>query len=212
MLIMLSACELDNDRRHTSTPEKAGSSLRSGDILFQDSAPHSGQAEEIKRLTNSRWSHCGIYFERPDIGAVVVEAVGRSRKMQEWQTWKNSGADGRVEARRLRGGLSPQQTEKLWNSAMTYAGRPYDLRFAWGTEAIYCSELVWLAYRDAVGVEVGRLGRLGDFNLNSPDARKLIEREGSWDSVEEARRHADMNVISPQAVLDSDRLESVSVR
>jgi hypothetical protein len=113
MLIMLSACELDNDRRHTSTPEEAGSSLRSGDILFQDSAPHSGQAEEIKRLTNSRWSHCGIYFERPDIGAVVVEAVGRSRKMQEWQTWKNSGADGRVEARRLRGGLSPQQTREI---------------------------------------------------------------------------------------------------
>lgn len=95
---------------------------------------------------------------------------------------------------------------------MTYAGRPYDLRFAWGTEAIYCSELVWLAYHDALGVEVGRLGRLRDFNLNSPDARKLIEREGSWGSVEEARRHADMNVISPQAVLDSDRLESVSVR
>lgn len=210
-LALLSACPSVANRSNASSPGVTNG-LRSGDIVFQDSAPHSGQANQIKRLTNSSWSHCGIYFDRPGIGAVVVEAVGRSRKWQAWQSWKDSGAGKRVGIRRLRGGLNSQQTEKLWRSAMEYAGRPYDLRFAWGTEAMYCSELVWLAYRDAVATEIGRLGRFGDFNLDSQDARELIERDGSWGSIEEARRHADMKVISPQAVWDSERLEPVSLR
>jgi uncharacterized protein YycO len=184
--------------------------LHSGDIVFQDSAPHSGQAEEIKKLTKSKWSHCGIYFQRPD-GPIVVEAVGRARKYQPWDAWKASGAQSKVEVRRLRSGLTPEQVDKLWTAAMGYAGRPYDLRFAWGPNEIYCSELVWLAYHDAKLGDVGRLGRLGDFDLSSPEAQRLIVRPGSWGSVEEARRHADMQVISPQAVLDSDRLDSITI-
>lgn len=62
----------------------------SGDIVFQDTsvlaaagtAPVTLQAgEAIKKLTNSQWSHCGIFFYRKHLGAVVVEGDGASGKL-----------------------------------------------------------------------------------------------------------------------------------
>jgi hypothetical protein len=75
---------------------------------------------------------------------------------------------------------------------------------------IYCSELVWLAFHDAGLGDIGHLGHLADFDLDSPEAKDLIECEGSWGSIKEAHRHDEMNVISPQAVLESELLEPVA--
>jgi hypothetical protein len=186
------------------------SGLKSGDIVFQDSEPHSGQAPAIKKLTKSKWSHCGIYFDRPG-GPVVVEAVGVDHQYKSWTDWRDSAADKKVEARRLKTGVTAEQVDKLWTCALTYAGKHYDLKFEWGPERIYCSELVWLAFHDAGLGDVGQLGHLGDFDLDSKEGRKLIERDGSWGTVEEAHLHDEMNVISPQAVLESDLLEPVAV-
>jgi uncharacterized protein YycO len=180
--------------------------LRSGDIVFQDSSPTSTvQAGPIKKLTRSDYSHCGIYFERAGLGPVVVEAVGRSRKYLPWEQWRRKGTDGEVTVRRLNRALTQNELEQLWRKSISYAGRTYDIKFAWDNEAIYCSELVWKSYRDALGIEIGKVQRLGDFDLESREGRILTERPGSWGSVAAVPR--DEKVVSPQAVLESRHLQ-----
>jgi hypothetical protein len=205
LLVTLNACQTPPG----SNPSRAAGDglLRSGDIVFQDSSPHSGQAPAIKALTRSQWSHCGIYFERPG-GAVVIDGNGSTRAVA-WQNWRNHGDGGRFAAYRVRNQLSDEQVRGLWTAATRYDGRPYDLRFAWDDANIYCSELIWKAYRDALGLQVGRVQRLRDFDLRSPLAEPLITRDGGWGSVAIAEAHGDERVVSPQAIVESELLQRV---
>lgn len=190
------------------SPAAATGSLRSGDIVFQDSSPHSNQAPAIKALTRSDWSHCGIYFEQAGGGAVVIDGNGKG-EVVTWQTWRDGGDGKRFAAYRLRKQLSDEQVRGLRTAANRYDRLPYDLKFAWGDKEIYCSELIWKAYRDALGLEVGRVQRLSDFNLRSKIARPLIMREGGWGSVEKAEANGNERVVSPQAIVDSGLLQRV---
>jgi hypothetical protein len=62
---------------------------------------------------------------------------------------------------------------------------------------MYCSELVWKTYKNALGVEVGKLRKLKDFDLTSPTVkRQLALRYG--DKVP-----LDSTVVSPADVFDS---------
>ena len=40
-------------------------------------------------------------------------------------------------------------------------GKPYDPRFGWGDEALYCSELIHKAFLRGAGVALGEKERLG---------------------------------------------------
>ncbi len=204
--LLLMGCQIPSVRN--SRPAPGNDSLRSGDIVFQDSSPHSAQAGQIKALTRSRWSHCGIYFEQAAGGAVIIDGNG-TRGAVPWPEWRQSGEGGRFAAYRLRNELSEPQVRSLRTAADRYDRRPYDLKFAWDDEAIYCSELIWKAYRDALGMEVGRVQRLGEFDLTSPLARPLIVREGSWGTVENAEAHGNERVVSPQAIIESTLLRPV---
>ena len=186
--------------------------LKSGDIVFQDSEvdaqghKHSGQAGPIKELTKSDWSHMGIYFEKPG-GAVVVEAIGTAHKEIPWSEWRGHGAGENYAVRRLKGGLDAPAVKALYEAATKYAGQPYDFKFAWSDDEIYCSELVWKAFRDACHKEVGQVQRLGDFALSSKAGKKLIERPVSWGSIKKVP--LDEEVVSPQAILLSPELAEV---
>lgn len=205
-LSIVAACQISSAQDLAPVAETG--SLRSGDIVFQDSSPHSGQAGPIKALTRSDWSHCGIYFERPNGGPIVVDGNGRGDAVS-WQNWRDNGAGGRFAAYRLRNQLSDEQVRGLRTAATRYDGRPYDFKFAWGDAEIYCSELIWKAYRDALGLEVGRIQRLKDFDLRSPLALPLIKRDRGWGSVAIAEAHGDERVVSPQAIADSNLLERI---
>jgi GAF domain-containing protein len=190
------------------TPTGVNGSLRSGDIVFQDSSPRSVQAGSIKALTRSDWSHCGIYFERPNGRPVIIDGNGGEGEVA-WQDWRGHGRDGRFAAYRLRNSLSDGQLRGLWTAANRYDRKPYDFKFAWGDAEIYCSELIWKAYRDAAGLEVGRIQRLKDFDLRSSLALPLIKRDRGWGSVAIAEAHGDERVVSPQAIADSNFLQRV---
>jgi hypothetical protein len=204
-LLMLTGCQTTPSSN--SSRAAGDGSLRSGDIVFQDSSPVSGQAEAIKTLTRSQWSHCGIYFERPG-GAVIIDGNGRQGAVA-WPTWRERGEGRRFAAYRLRNGLSDEQVAGLWTAAKSYDNRPYDFKFAWGNAEIYCSELIWKAYLDATQKEVGRIQRLRDFDLRSPLALPLIKRPRGWGTVENALAHGDERVVSPQAILESELLQRV---
>ncbi|HEX6638437.1 MAG TPA: YiiX/YebB-like N1pC/P60 family cysteine hydrolase, partial [Steroidobacteraceae bacterium] len=100
-------------------------------------------------------------------------------------------------------GLTAKQAAALRAAAEKYSARPYDLYFEWSDARIHCSELVWKAYRDALGLEVGDRQKLRDFDLSDAVVKaKMRERYGGKVPLDEP-------VISPAAIFDSRLLKTV---
>jgi hypothetical protein len=84
-----------------------------------------------------------------------------------------------------------------------FRGRAYDLTFEWSDERIYCSELVWKVYQRALGIEIGALQSLVEFDLSDPAVKaKMRERWGGPPPASE-------KFISPAAMFASELLETV---
>lgn len=138
---------------------------REGDILFQ-SLPRGELVDAIEGITSSPWSHCGVLM-RIDGHWQVVESIGIVRRTP-LALWIMRGRSGRFEAYRHSSPVFQSSETRLHESLApaldAYMGRPYDFRYAPGDNEIYCSELVFKAYRDALGVELGNWEELGQLN------------------------------------------------
>ena len=67
-----------------------------------------------------------------------------------------------------------------------FDGRPYDSYFGWGDDRIYCSELIYNIYRNALGIEIGVTRKLKDFDIAAPlVASALKQRYGEALPLEE---------------------------
>lgn len=177
--------------------------LRDGDIIFHTS--RSSQSAAIQRATHSRYSHMGMILHR-DGKLFVYEAVSPVR-YTPLDRWIARGEGGRYVVKRWRDAdtkLDAKAVQRLRKAALRFEGRPYDLAFEWSDTRIYCSELVWKAYREALGIEIGATQRLADFDLDDPVVKaKLRERYGATIPLDET-------VISPQAMFDSALLVTVA--
>jgi hypothetical protein len=71
--------------------------------------------------------------------------------------------------------LDPAAASRSLEWATKMIGRPYDARFGWVDEALYCSELVVKALEHGSGIRVGRFERLDALKL-SKDARALAQK------------------------------------
>lgn len=150
----------------------ARAEFQSGDMIFQTS--NSNQSTAIMWATSSRYSHVGIIEVARD-GVYVLEAiqpVSRTR-LERWiQRGKNGGylvmRDPRVGER---------EQKAIISAAKSLLGRPYDLYFTAqdGGRAIYCSELVDIAFRRA-GLEVGRYQPIRSLNVNNATVRGLAQK------------------------------------
>jgi Permuted papain-like amidase enzyme, YaeF/YiiX, C92 family len=176
--------------------------LHEGDIVFQSFS--SSQTRAIQLATKSRFSHVGILLSH-DGALMVYEAVGPV-KFTPVDEWIDRDPGGHFVVKRLKNAgtvLTKGNIEKLERTAATFEGKPYDFVFNWSDEKMYCSELVWKIYNRALGIEIGSLRKLKDFDLSSPEVRvKLSERYPDGVPLEET-------VISPQDVFQSDTLATV---
>lgn len=179
--------------------------LIDGDIVFHTS--RSTQSLAVQRATGSRYSHMGVVFHQGG-KPYVLEAVETVR-YTPLDRWVARGVNGEVVVKRLsnaKASLTPARTQRLRAAAEQFLGRPYDLQFGWSDKKIYCSELVWKAYDRALGVRIGALQRVRDFNLVDPAVRaKMNERYGSHVPLDEP-------VISPAAMFESPLLQTVLVQ
>lgn len=178
--------------------------LQEGDIVFQNS--YSSQSRAIQLATHSSYTHVGILFKK-DQKWYVLEAV-QPVKITVWSDWIKNGQKEHFVIKRLKNrdkSLTTNVLQKIKTIGYTYLGKNYDLYFGWSDERIYCSELVWKIYQQALGIELGKLEKLGSFDLSHPEVKqKLIERYGSQIPHNEW-------VISPQAIFASDKLEEIKI-
>lgn len=179
--------------------------LQDGDIVFHTS--RSAQSLAVQQATGSRYSHMGMVLIRQGQPWVFeAEATVRYTPLARWVA---RGNGGHVVAKRLQDAaqrLTPAAVARLHTVARQYEGRPYDLTFEWSDQRLYCSELVWKVYRQALGIELGALQQIKDFKLDAPVVRaKLRERYGDRVPLEEP-------VISPVAMFEAPQLVTVAER
>lgn len=173
--------------------------VEDGDIIFQTSL--SSQSVAVQRATHSRYSHMGIIFWRH--GQPFVFEAESTVRYTPLAKWVARGQGGKAIIKRLRGGLTAKQVQRLRSTARTFEGKPYDLTFEWSDSRIYCSELVWKIYDRALGVHIGKLQQLRDFDLSDPAVHaKIKERYGDAVPMEET-------VIAPAAMFASRLLVTV---
>jgi len=177
----------------------AQAQLQPGDILFHTST--SGQSKAVELATGSAFTHCGIVFLKEG-QLQVLEAVQPVR-YTPLASWIKRGEGSQYSARRLKAALDGGQIKKLQQAAESYLGKNYDLTFEWSDSRIYCSELVWKSFNRAVGVQLGELQKLKEFNLKDPIVKATMqERYGNKVPYEEP-------VISPASIYRCDQLVSV---
>ena len=177
----------------------ANMSYQTGDIIFHVSK--SQQSLGIQKATKSRYSHMGLIVNK-DGKAWVLEAV-QPVKYTALQQWIDRGVERHYVVKRFKTNLTVQQKQQLIKNAEQYLGQPYDLYFEWDNRALYCSEIVWKAYHDALGIELAPLSKLKQFDLSSPEVKQLMQqRYGQSIPLNET-------VIAPQAIFASTALVEV---
>jgi len=177
-------------------------SVQEGDVIFQTS--RSSQSLAIQLATGSRYSHMGIVLFQA--GKPYVFEAAATVRYTPLQAWIHRGEGQHYVVKRLRSSaanLSPAAIKKLHAVAHTFEGRPYDLTFEWSDQRIYCSELVWKIYDRALGLQIGTLQHLRDFNFRAPAVQQKL-RERYHDKIP-----LDEQVISPVAMYDSPLLTTV---
>jgi cell wall-associated NlpC family hydrolase len=181
-----------------AVPE-SNQSLKSGDILFQNS--NSQQSKAVMAVTQSRFSHCGIYMARN--GREMVIECAEGPEPRDFLAWINRD-HGRYVAMRLKEypqGLPESKVVTLEVVAEQYGGKPYDWLFLWNSDQIYCSELVWKSYKDALDVELSAFQHYRDFPIDREPAKSQLKLRFGNRPVP-----LDEPVVSPQALVNSDKL------
>lgn len=101
--------------------------------------------------------------------------------------------------------LTKENLKKMRDFGETFKGKSYDIYFEWSDDKIYCSELVWKIYKEALDIEIGDLQELREFDLTNDIVKnKMKERYGDKIPLDE-------KVISPATIFDSKKLVTVVV-
>ena len=187
-------------KRNTNSLDSV--SYRSGDIIFQTTT--GGQSMAIKLATHSKYTHVGMIFYENNI-PFVYEAVQPVKKTPLIE-WIDHGVNKHFVVKRLIKAdsvLSNEVLNKIKLNFNSFVNKNYDLYFGWSDDKLYCSELVWKLYKNATGLEIGKLHHLKDFDLSSEIVKKkLKERYGNKIPYDEI-------AISPQAIFDSKLITTV---
>lgn len=179
-----------------------------GDLIFQTS--QSRQSAAILAATGSNFTHMGIVHLRNG-EPYVIEAY-RTVEETPLAEWIARGDGDRYSLYRVEH-LSPAQATTAIDAALAYIGRPYDPFFRDGDDAIYCSELVRLAFASA-GIELGEAETVSDLDVDSPAVRAIFaerwqkhpdcadagDAEECWD------RMLSQTIVTPASIADDGQL------
>jgi uncharacterized protein YycO len=187
--------------QRTASPKAPADLYQDGDVIFCTS--QSDQSAAIQWVTQSPYSHVGILY-RVQGAWYVYEAINTVQRTP-LERWIKRGKDKHYVVKRLKNEalLTPAILKKMEAIGAEYQGKRYDYKFEWSDDKLYCSELVWKIYDRALGIELGQLQQLQEFDLSHPVVQQQIkERYGKTLPLEQW-------VISPARMFESQELETV---
>lgn len=186
--------------------------VKDGDLVFQTS--FGMQSLPVFIATKSAYTHMGVVAHR-DGQPVVIEAMSQVCETP-LAKWVAHGLFKRVSIYRDEV-LKPAQAKGIVAAAKTYEGKPYDIFFLFDNDAIYCSELPYLAFRKA-GIPLGTVQKLSELNIRSAPVQKLIQSRWARHPVCKARRYdytacyqylMDQKLISPASIAADEKLTEI---
>lgn len=151
-------------------PENLDERIQSGDILFQTTKNE--QTAAIMISTGSFITHMGV-AERGEDGEVRVIETGSTVKAVPLIDWVHKGQMGRISVKRMKD-VDERFGKKIASSAKIFSGRKYDPYFSMDDQKLYCSELVYKAYK-ANKMDVGKLEKISDLNVGNSFSKELAE-------------------------------------
>ena len=190
LCIFLTACRPTLSHGASYEPEE-------GDVAFQ-SLPHNPLIDAIEGATGSPFSHCGI-LHRAGNQWVVIEAIGPVRETP-LDAWIAQARDQHYAVFRLKAPYHAKIPSFI-KAAQSYEGLPYDIHYDLDDAAIYCSELVYKAFRRAAGEELGHLQTLGELKWQ-PYVNVIKQIEGG-------NLPLDRKMITPRSLSEAEQLEKV---
>ena len=177
--------------------------VRDGDIIFHYS--RSEQSQALKEAIGSPYTHMGIIFIRD--GKPHVFEAAKTVRLTGLKTWIKQGENDHYVIKRLKEAdkyLTQDGLRKLHAVAKTFNRKVYDSQFSWSDEKMYCSELVWKVYERALGLRIGNLEKMRDFNLGSLIVREAAQKRFGTNVP------LDETVVSPVSMFNSPLLETVA--
>ncbi len=202
LFVLTNRIMVDKSREFSTTHTVGSNEFQNGDIIFQTSK--SSQSKAIQLATNSKYSHMGIIY-LTDGQYYVYEAV-QPVMLTKLNDWIKRGENSHYVVKRLRDSdqlLTNENIEKMKDYGEKFKGKNYDMYFEWSDDKIYCSELVWKIYKEALDIEIGDLQEFREFDLsNDIVKRKMKDRYGDKIPLDE-------KVISPATMFNSDKLLTI---
>lgn len=194
---------------HGAWSQDLRSLVREGDILFSKSL--SKQSPALEEMTGSDWTHTGLILKLSG-QLKVLEAAGNGVAYTTIEGFLARSLRGQYVVKRPKAEIAPMDAEQvaaLKAALLPFIGLRYDKYFEWSDAKIYCSELVYKGYLNGLNLKFGQEQVIGDFALDGPLARQLIQ-----DRYTDEGRELNLNeaVVSPIAVLNSPDLETVTSR
>jgi len=174
-----------------------GVDYQTGDVVFQQIDGALGKL--VQGLTRSPFDHCGIIIVNADQSIDVLEAITRVQRTK-LKTWKARGVGQRILQMRPLQKFREHLTTFI-QQAENFVGRPYDRGFAMDDERVYCSELIYKAFRSATGVALAPFQKRAELNFlrHLPALLILGQGELPWNR----------EVITPFALTRSDKLRVI---
>jgi len=154
----------------------SGFLLQPGDILFQDGSNNFNNA--VKEVTNSidgyNFSHCGIYYVDSNKNKFVIEAFNDGVVLTDISDFMNryltEDNKPKVVVGRLIDSLQTIIPMAIKN-AINYLGKKYDNEFDLTNDKIYCSELIYFAFKDRVGENIFKTNSMTFIDINTNETQ-----------------------------------------
>ena len=167
--------------------------VREGDVIFQTS--QSRQSPLIQIATRSKISHCGI----------VVMKNGEPYVLETLKTLVLTPLDdfiARGEGKKY--WLKRSAKENIKIQYAPYLGKPYDLAFKFDNDKFYCSELIYVIYKEQLGIELCEPKQVGDYLIPGiaqlPQLVKVMKKRGIT---------KEQYAVAPVDVFESEHLKEV---
>jgi hypothetical protein len=186
--------------------------LRDGDLIFQTSV--SSQSGAILIATADPYSHMGIVKnDGKTIKVIEAAATVRETALQEWI---NRGLLKRIAIYRDPD-LTQEQAKQILSAARDLYGKPYDIFFSFDNDAIYCSELPYLAYK-AAGISIGKIQKISDLHFDNFLVKKIVQQRWQRHPECKAKQYnfeqcysyiLDQDLVTPASIASDGKFKRV---
>ena len=189
---------------HVSLPARLDAdSLEVGDIVFIRIANF--LYRRVAEATLSWTSHVGYLHSRGDDGEwLVAESAVPRVVLCPLSKFIARSDQGMFAVRRLEGGLGEAQKLGLQRAADIRMGELYGLGFNYDSSRQFCSKFVHVAYKEAVGVDIGQVESFRELLTSNPGSPTWFWRLWFWGFIPWQRR-----TVTPASQLIDPQLATV---